>query len=541
MRKGVKIAITAVVIGAVGFGGYNIYKKVSKKDVMMPEGMGKNSITEFVSRTTMEESITASGSVLLKDEIEVYAEGETNKIKTILVEEGDYVQAGQILVEYDIEDTKDALEKQIRDAKTEIQNAELSLKSITLPTSASDLLKLENQVTSAQKSLYDAQNNYNNYETKISQQEASIAELKTELESAAKTVSDNAKLLEVGGITQTEYDNSVAAYNKQNNSYNNAVSELNQIITDQKSAALTVKSSENSLKEAQNSLAEAKDVFSDEATKIKYEQQLLSLEKLKTNLADYEEDLAELVYSTTSQVTGIVTEVCVDEGTYTEENTVILKVADFNDLIVSANIEEYDAPSLEVGQKVSMTTDGIPDTVYEGTITKINPSASAATSMMGTETVVPIEISVDNPDGILKPNFTLDLEILILDRQNVLAISTSALDFDAENNQYYVYKVENDKTLKKTLVEVGEYGDTLTEIISGINEGDSIITTISENIKDGANLDEIIAAQMEQDMQQQNVNGGQNNDRNQGFNQGVPSGGFGGNGFGGGMPQGGPR
>lgn len=539
MRKTVKVSIALVLIGAVGIGGFTAYKKLSHKPAMSRDMMN-NGLTEKVSRNTMEEIITASGSVLLEDEIEVYAEGEVNKIKTILVEEGDYVQAGQILVEYDVDDTKEELENKIRDTKLEIENTQLSLKSIALPKTDSEMTKLENQVTSAEKSLYDAKNTYSNYETKLSQQQATIDELKTELETAQKDMNDNAKLLEVGGVTQTEFDDSKANYTKKVNSYNNAVSELEQLKTDKTSAQLNVKNAENSLKEAKSSLAEAQNVFSSEATRIKYEQQKLTLQQQQTNLADYEKDLSELVYTTTSKVSGIVTEVCVDEGTYTEENTVMLKVADFDKLIVSANIEEYDAPSLAVGQRVNMTTDGIPDTVYTGTITKINPSASSATSMMGTETVVPIEISVDNPDGVLKPNFSLDLEIAVIDRPDVLTVPTSSLDYDAEAEIYYVYKV-NDKTIEKTMVEVGEYGDTQVEILSGVNENDEVIASYNDKIVDGMSMDELMEMQREQNQAQNMNEGGNKNDSNQGFNQMLPSGGPGGNGFGGGMPQGGPR
>lgn len=539
MRKIVKVSVALVVVGVVGLGGYTVSKRLLHKPAISRDMM-KNDLTEVVSKTNMEEIITASGSVLLEDEIEVYAEGETNKIKSILVEEGDYVQAGEILVEYDVDDTKEELENKIRDTKLEIENTQLSLKSISLPKSQSEITKLENQVTSAEKSLYDAKNTCTNYETKLSEQQASINELKTELETAQKNMNDNTRLLEVGGVTQTEYDDSKADYTKKLNAYNSAVSQLEQLKTEKSSAQLSVKTAENSLKEAKINLLEAQDVFSDDATKIKYEQQQLSLQQQQTNLADYEKDLSELVYSTASTVSGIVTEVCVDEGTYTEENTIILKVANFDKLIVSANIEEYDAPSLKVGQRVNMTTDGIPDTVYTGTITKINPSASSATSMMGTETVVPIEISVDNPDGILKPNFSLDLEISVVDRPDVLTVSASALEYDAENKAYYVYKVNGGRA-ERTPVEIGEYGDTQVEIVSGVKENDEIITAYSEDIVDGVAIDELMAKQREKNQEQNMNNGGNEDDRNQGFDQMLPSGGPRGNGFGGGMPQGGPR
>jgi RND family efflux transporter MFP subunit len=262
---------------------------------------------------------------------------------------------------------------------------------------------------------------------------------------------------------------------------------------------------------------------------------------LQDTLSDAEKDLNDIVYSTYSDVDGVVTEVCIDEGTYTEENTVMLKVADLNDLIVSANIEEYDAPLLALGQKVTMTSDGLEGKVYTGEITKINITASNASSNMGTETVVPIEISVDNPDGILKQNYNLDLEIETVNEDNVLCVSTSAIGVDVKTDESYVYKFEI-VVLKKTVVETGESDDTNTEIVSGLKEGDEILTTMSDNMKDGMSVTELTAMQQsEQPQNNKDSKEGNGNDRDNQSNQMLPSGGFGGNGSGGGMPPGGGR
>jgi multidrug efflux pump subunit AcrA (membrane-fusion protein) len=216
----------------------------------------------------------------------------------------------------------------------------------------------------------------------------------------------------------------------------------------------------------------------------------------------------------------------------------MLKVADLNDLIVSANVEEYDAPLLALGQKVTMTSDGLEGKVYTGEITKINITASNASSNMGTETVVPIEISVDNPDGILKQNYNLDLEIETVNKEDVLCVSASAIGTDGKTDESYVYKVEND-VLKKTVVEVGDSDDTVTEILSGLDEGDTIVSTISDNMKDGMSLSELNTQPQNQGSNKDKEDG--NNDRDKQSNQMLPSGGFGGNGSGGGMPPGGGR
>lgn len=537
MHKLFKRGIALIVVVAVGGGGFFVYRHLNQPAV---ETRGRNpvdNLTSQVNKGDIVNTITASGTVMLNNEVEVYAEGETNKVKEFHVEEGDTVTEGQLLVTYDTDDSVEELENKIRDTNRDIENAQLNLQSLQLPTSDSELQKLQNEITNCENSLKSAQDNVTTINTQIQQQQTEIANAKKDWEDAQKTVSDNAQLLQVGGITQSEYDTSVTECERAQQTYNNSLDTLESLNIQLESAQRNVTTSQNSLDVANTSLDEAVNKLDQNETQIQLAQQQLTLQGLNDTLADAQKDLNDIVYSTYSTVNGVVTEVCIDEGTYTEENTVMLKIADLNDLIVTANIEEYDAPLLEVGQSVTMTSDGLEGKVYTGKITKINITASSATSNMGSETVVPIEISVDNPDGILKQNYNLDLEIVTSDRKDVICVPASAIGTDAKTGENYVYKVEND-IIKITVVEAGETDETNTEIISGLNEGDTIISSISDNLTDGMSLNDLSTAAptAKQNSEEEN-----SNDRNQRSDQMLPSGGFGGAGAGGNMPPGGGR
>lgn len=548
MKKKVKISIAVVIAIVVGAGCFFTIRHFTGRG-NMPDFAQMNTLTETVEKSSFTTTITASGSVLLEDEIEVYAEGETNIVKTIMVEEGDTVKEGDLLVEYDVDSQQEELENKIRDTKREIQNANLSLSSMTAVASDTELTKLKSTITSKEKSLVDAETTYNSYETKLSQQQNKIDNAKQDVTDAQKSLSDTEALMAVGGASQSEYDAAVVTLNKANQTLTEEQQNYNDLLTEQSNAKLSITNAENELTNAQNEYNDALNPLSSQQDKIQYQQQQLTLQGLKDNLADYEEDLSELVYSTSSTVNGKVTEVCVDEGTYTEENTVILKVADFSKLIVSASIEEYDAPLVEVGQKVVMTSDGLEGKEYTGTVTRVNDSAQDTSTIMGTETAVPIEISVDNPDGVLKPGYTLDLEITVVDKQDVLTVSSSAVMTDAKEGIEYVYVVEDDKITRRE-VTTGETNDTEIEIVTGLSEGEEVIRTPNESIEEGMTLDEYKemtentttsgAAEGEamEGMGGMMGNGGMPNDQNRGSNQGVPSGGSGGGGFGGGRSMG---
>lgn len=550
--KIIRSIIIVTMVVAISSGSLLAYSYFKKPKMIEPV-FAMDSLIEKAKKGELKETITASGNVYLEDEHEVYAEGEKNKVKKFLVEEGNTIAAGQTLVEYDIQDTKEELEKNIKETQTSLENEELNLKSITVPKTESEILTLKSGITQAEKSLYDAQTNLSSTETKITQQQQTIEnaqkdidkaqkdidKAQKDIDKAQKTIDDNKALLDVGAITQSAYDDSVDAYDDSveayNNSldsydksvetYNNEVVSMEELEKNKISAEYSIKTAQNSLSEAENKLKVAENVFSDESTVIKYKQQENQIKLTKLKLEDYQKQLNDLIYLTKSTVSGMVTEISVNEGTYTEENTVLLKIADFNKLIVKASIAEYDAPNVKLGQKVEMTSDGLEGKTYIGTITKVNPSASSAETMMGSETVVPVEISVDNPDGVLKPGYTLDLEIITLDKSDIVTVSASAIQKDKTQDKYYVYKIDENKNLKKTFVETGIIGEVNVEISSGLNEGDSIIKSPTTDMKDGMSLTDIEQNSASTNSNKQSTNqGGNESDKNREFSQMLPSG-----------------
>ena len=521
-KKGkIAIATGLAVVLAIGGSLAYIHSKKSKKPDF---GGGKDMFTEKVQKGSIQETVTASGTVDLEDETNIYGEADGYKIKKFLVEEGDTVKAGQNVVEYDVKDTKTDLESKIRDAKRNIENGKLALEAIVTPKTQAEITKLENAVFTQQKAISDAQTTYNAYATKLSAQQTTIDNAKRDIDTANRDLSqaqsdltqaqkdENTykQLLSAGGVSQSEYDNYANALEKAQNTYENAKTSVtkaqatytdaknsyNDLVKERDNKKLEITSAQKALTQAQQELKAAKDPLSDEATKIKYDQQVLTNKGLEDGLSDLEEDLNDLVQYATTPVDGKVTEIPVDENSLVVDNTIMVKIANLNNLIVNANIEEYDAPQIKLGQTVTMTSDGLEGKTYTGKVTKISTSASDASTNSGTETVVPIEISVDNPDGVLKPGFNLDLEIMVVDKNDVLTVSTNAVAKDGKENTQYVYKVENDK-LVKTTVETGDEGDSTVEITSGLKDGDQIISSNSEEIKDGMTLEEFKKAQME--------------------------------------------
>ncbi len=201
-----------------------------------------------------------------------------------------------------------------------------------------------------------------------------------------------------------------------------------------------------------------------------------------------------LGYATiTSPIDGVVLSKSVEEGQTvassfsTPELFVIAQ--DLTDMRVIADIDEADIGDVKEGQRVSFTVDAFPDDVFEGSVTQVRQQATTSSNVVTYEVV----ISAPNNDLKLKPGLTANVTIYTLEKNNVLAVSTKALRFTPNeallkdgqtiedvNAPHKVWTL-NDHVFKAHKVEVGTTNGMLTEIVSGLKEGTSVLTDFSIN------------------------------------------------------------
>lgn len=490
MLKHAKTKKYLIIVGIViiCIGSFFIVK--NKKSTQPTANINQESLTTVVNKKTNKKTITGTGTVEFKDEFKVYGENEKLRIKEFFVEVGDYVEVGQKLVSYDIKTTKEEYQNQLKEQTLNLENAKLSLESIIQPASEKDILTFENNIIQAEKSLIEAQNNLNNYEINLAQKNQTVIDAQNEVDKANDALKEGESLFEIGAITENALNDLKISLSKAETTYSTAVTNKTDFENTKNSLELAVKAAENTLANAKLNLEIAKDPLKDETTNNKYKQQLNNINTINNNIAKLKKKLNELVEFTLSTVNGTVTEIPVQVGSYTAENTILLKTAELNDLLVKAYISEYDAPLIKVGQKVEMTSEGIKDAVYTGVITSIEPKATSTSTNLGSETVVPIKISVDNPDEFLKPGYTLDLEIILSEKNDVILVSSNAILNDTSTNKNYVYTIDKN-IIKKTEVQIGETSKGKTEILSGIESGTEIISRIGDNIYEGMTIEEL--------------------------------------------------
>jgi HlyD family secretion protein len=157
-------------------------------------------------------------------------------------------------------------------------------------------------------------------------------------------------------------------------------------------------------------------------------------------------------------------------GTTFSDGTVLLRIADLNDMIVKTSINEVDISKVEEGQSTNIRIDAFPYDSFTGTISKISAMARTENNVK----VFPIEIGIHEKDRRLRPGLSANITIIGETREDILTIPIRAIFSDATGNDI-VYKVVND-TIQTigTPIRTGINDLQRVEILDGLSEGDDI-------------------------------------------------------------------
>ncbi len=140
---------------------------------------------------------------------------------------------------------------------------------------------------------------------------------------------------------------------------------------------------------------------------------------------------------------------------------------------VTINLTEIDVLKIKIGNRATITFDAIPDKTYTGKVVSIDLSGSVSSGV----TTYPTVIRLDNDPETILANMAASANIITQAKDNILLVPSSSIQ--TQNDQVYIRVLKNNK-LQEVNVEIGLSSDSETEIISGIKEGDVIITSITQ-------------------------------------------------------------
>ena len=386
---------------------------------------------------TVKQTIDTSGTVKTEQQ-KTYFSPLAAKVEVCKVQEGDAVEAGQVLLTYDAQD-------------------------------------LENRKKEAALQNDEAYYGYQNTMDKNSKDTSEYSRSSHDVEILEQQV-ENAKA-EVRALKQYLTDMGCFLREAQNDNHKNLAEEY-QAKIDQATNQLAVK--EEELAEFQSDLSEQKGIKnSTESTMMtadakKQAEAAKELQALKS--AEVTDAVAQVSDGIKADFAGIVTGVKPVDGSNVENGGELFTVSSIEKVCVDVSFSKSDLEKIEEGQKAVATIAG---KQYEGTVTRI--SRAAAKNEKGAS-IIQGEIHIDNPDTDLY--LGVDARVMVEGNkaENVVMIPVEAINIGKDGSFVYVV---TDGMVQKRMVTAGISSDEYTEIKKGLEVGEQVIISVDAGIEEG--------------------------------------------------------
>lgn len=386
---------------------------------------------------TVKQTIDTSGTVKTEQQ-KTYFSPLAAKVEACKVQEGDAVEAGQVLLTYDAQD-------------------------------------LENRKKEAALQNDEAYYGYQNTMDKNSKDASEYSRSSHDVEILEQQV-ENAKA-EVRALKQYLTDMGCFLREAQNDNHKNLAEEY-QAKIDQATNQLAVK--EEELAEFQSDLSEQKGIKnSTESTMMtadakKQAEAAKELQALKS--AEVTDAVAQVSDGIKADFAGIVTGVKPVDGSNVENGGELFTVSSIEKVCVDVSFSKSDLEKIEEGQKAVATIAG---KQYEGTVTRI--SRAAAKNEKGAS-IIQGEIHIDNPDTDLY--LGVDARVMVEGNkaENVVMIPVEAINIGKDGSFVYVV---TDGMVQKRMVTAGISSDEYTEIKNGLEVGEQVIISVDAGIEEG--------------------------------------------------------
>lgn len=182
-----------------------------------------------------------------------------------------------------------------------------------------------------------------------------------------------------------------------------------------------------------------------------------------------------------SPIDGVVTARGINIGDKVGANqaTALFTVADYSQMQVTIAVDELDVGKVKPGQKARVTIDALPGKTYNAEVLRV---AAGGTQQQGVATF-PVTLSMENP-GEVKSGMTANVDILIDQKDNVLLVPLEAV---VKRGGRSFVRTMVDGKMTQVPVTTGLANDTVIEIVSGLKEGDTVVTSTTSSQQSGFN------------------------------------------------------
>ncbi len=465
---------------------------------------------EPLTLRNLSNTISATGMVESTDKSNVYSQ-LSNPVKTIDYSVGDTVQEGDILCELDTESLKldiaqqeatinasaqsaqhqintsvknynyaqevndEDLDASVRnsrnamsDSKDALEDADSALEDLDddRDSASSSLSAARSRVRSSEQAKAAAQAQYDSAKKALEDADPTIGESETDNLQAAVEAAEAALNNATAELTSANaaYAAAQSTYNAADTAYENAKDSRSDTVRNYNDAQ---KSYEAAILSAEKNLESAKDNVTGSQIAANHQASTIALEKLNLQLEKS---------TIRSPISGTVTAVYATEGA--PGNGLLFVIEDTENLKITTSIKEYDIETVKSGLPVTIKADATGDKEFEGTVSKIAPTAAKAndgSTVTGTNVQFDTEIAVTGNHEGLRVGMNTRVNIVLAERTNIFGVPYNAVVTDDKGNKI-VYVAEPG--------EKGSYNAKAVPVTTGL-ETDFYIEIASDNLSEG--------------------------------------------------------
>lgn len=429
-------------------------------------------------------------------------------ILTCNAQVGALVKAGDVLITYDVADL-------------ERNNRESELNALSAKYTNQDMVEQSDRAAkSAEQSKAQMTSSIQNLQSQINSKEAEVEQLKKAADNASGEASANvSKALEIQQKMQTNLNSqSTQKATKENaerqlECLDRSDSDYAQRSQELMAAAETATNALSSLEQEYRSLEQQLNQIgsSDASGAVQaYAAAAGELESLKASLAELQntsagsadtgltgaqmknmkvtENLAELAQMSTEELLnkgregiraefdGIISDVKAVTGSDAVQGGELFTLVSNKDVDVVLEVSSNDFDNLQIGNKAEIK---IGKKTYEGTLNSIDKIALP--NEKGNP-VIGAKVHIENPDDDIYIGVNAKVSMVTAEKKNVLCLPNEVVNTSSEGDFVYVIR---DGVVKKQPVELGVTSDSKAEVISGLKEGDEVVSDVSGDITEG--------------------------------------------------------
>ena len=182
-----------------------------------------------------------------------------------------------------------------------------------------------------------------------------------------------------------------------------------------------------------------------------------------------------------SPVTGVITARNYDRGDMYTMTAPIFTVQEITPVKMLVGVSETDYTKIHKGDKVTVTTDAIPGRTFTGKINRLYPTIDAMSHTFN------VEVTVSNADKVLRPGMFARVNI-VFGVNNSIVVPDAAVVKMQGSGQKSVFVVKDDNTVESTLVTLGRHFDGQNEILSGLEEGQTVVVKGAASLRNGTEI-----------------------------------------------------